>query len=243
MIDWIRPDWTAPANVKAASTTRNGGVSEGPWSSLNLASHVGDNAQAVAENRRRLRNALNLPAEPAWLEQVHGTDIVSADRQGDCADACVSDSVGRVCVVMTADCLPVLFCNRAGTRVAAAHAGWRGLSAGILESTLAALVDPPSELMAWLGPAIGPDAFEVGSEVRDAFVGALPEAEVHFKISRPGHWFADLYGLARQRLMNLGLTTISGGQYCTFGEAGRFFSYRRDGVTGRMATLAWLDPE
>lgn len=242
MIDWIEPEWAAPATVRAACTTRHGGVSVGPWSSLNLASHVGDEAQAVAENRRRLRDELKLPGEPAWLKQVHGTDIVPAD-QGHCADACVSDCVGRICVVMTADCLPVLFCNRAGTRIAAAHAGWRGLSAGILESTLAALVDPPGELMAWLGPAIGPDAFEVGNEVRAAFIAANPEAETHFETSRSGHWFADLYGLARQRLKNAGLYTISGGHYCTFAEADRFFSYRRDGVTGRMATLVWLEPE
>lgn len=241
-IELIEPDWSAPPAVRAASTTRHGGVSTGSWSSLNVADHVGDDEQAVAENRRRLREVLDLPNEPAWLRQVHGIDITSPCRQHACADACVSGTIGQVCVVMTADCLPVLFCNRSGTRVAAAHAGWRGLKTGVLESTLATFDEPRGDLMAWLGPAIGPEAFEVGDEVKAQFETAQPTAGSYFKRGRPGHWLADLYGLARERLAAAGVVDVSGGHYCTVGDADRFFSYRRDGVTGRMATLIWLQP-
>jgi hypothetical protein len=239
-IELIEPDWPAPRSVRAVSTTRRGGTSAGPWSSLNLAGHVGDDVQAVAENRRRLQALLALSREPAWLQQVHGTQVVSAGTQQACADASVSDAVGQVCVVMTADCLPVLFCNREGTRVAAAHAGWRGLQAGVLESTLAEFDEPRSDLLAWLGPAIGPEAFEVGDEVKVQFEEVQPGASAHFRPGGSGHWLADLYGLARQRLAAAGVGAVSGGNYCTFSHADRFFSYRRDGVTGRMATLVWL---
>ena len=239
-IELIEPDWPAPPQVQAVSTTRRGGTSTGPWSSLNLAGHVGDDAQAVVENRRRLRALLALPAEPAWLQQVHGIEVVSAGTQPVCADASVSDVVGQVCVVMTADCLPVLFCNRQGTRVAAAHAGWRGLQAGVLEATLAEFDQPHSELIAWLGPAIGPEAFEVGDEVKRQFEDVQPAASACFRRGGPGHWLADLYGLARERLAAAGIGVVSGGDYCTFSDAERFFSYRRDGVTGRMASLVWL---
>jgi YfiH family protein len=242
VIEAIEPDWSAPPTVRALTTTRRGGISTGAWASLNLAAHVGDDPMAVAENRARLRTELALPVEPAWLQQVHGIAVVSPEREGSCADACVSGEIGSVCAVMTADCLPVVFCNRRGTRVAVAHAGWRGLLAGVLESTLIAFDDPADEVLAWLGPAIGPETFEVGEEVRAAFVKAQPTAEVHFRAARPGHWLADLYGLARQRLAGAGVVAVSGGDYCTLSDAHRFFSYRRDGVTGRMATLVWLQP-
>ena len=205
---------------------------------MNLADHVGDSLQAVSENRSRLAGALALPSEPRWLRQVHGVTV--ADSRDNCADACVSAVPGEVCVVMTADCLPVLFCNRAGTRVAAAHAGWRGLLGGVLEATIARFDDRPGDLIAWLGPAIGPGAFEVGVEVRDGFMQAVAGAGACFRAHRPRHWLADLYGLARLRLDAAGIRTVTGGDWCTFSDAGRFFSYRRDGVTGRMASLIWL---
>ncbi len=239
-IECIRPEWAAPANVRACSTTRVGGVSVGPWAGLNLGDHVEDDAPAVAENRARLRAQLALPGEPQWLRQVHGTQVSVPGASCECADACFEDRSGRVCAVMTADCLPVLLCNVAGTRVAAVHAGWRGLLAGVLEYTLTRFSDPPGELLAWLGPAIGPAAFEVGDEVREAFVTDDPAAAAQFRAHGPGHWLADLYGLARLRLDRQGVTAVSGGGYCTFSDPQRFFSYRRDGVTGRMASLIWL---
>jgi YfiH family protein len=203
---------------------------------------VGDDPAAVAVNRRLLVEALNLPSEPRWLEQVHGIRVAGRDWSPGCAaDAAVTDQPGEVCVVMTADCLPVLLCNRAGTRVAVAHAGWRGLAAGVLERSVAAFPDDPAEVMAWLGPAIGPDAFEVGEEVRRAFCANDPGAAVAFEPSvRSGHWLADLYALARRRLGACGVTAVYGGGECTYGDAERFFSFRRDGTTGRMATLVWL---
>jgi len=241
-IDCICPDWPAPAAVRACSTTRAGGVSGGPWRGLNLAGHVADDPAAVRENRHRLVAQLGLPGEPPWLEQVHGVTVRTPHAASDCADACFEDRPGRVCAVLTADCLPVLLCNTAGTRVAAAHAGWRGLLAGILEHAVAAFADPADQLLAWLGPAIGPAAFEVGDEVRAAFLAEDPASAAHFATGRPGHWHADLYGLARQRLARSGVDRVSGGGLCTFSDAERFFSYRRDGVTGRMASLIWLQP-
>jgi YfiH family protein len=178
-LELIYPDWPAPANVGACSTTRSGGVSKGAWASLNLAQHVGDDPEAVAENRRRLRSELALRAEPNWLEQVHGIQVKSAGSGGSCADACTADEPHGICVVMTADCLPVLFCNRDGTRVAAAHAGWRGLQAGVLEQTASRFDGDPDDVIAWLGPAIGPDRFEVGSEVREAFMASHQSARDH----------------------------------------------------------------
>lgn len=238
--DWLAPAWPAPATVCAVSTTRHGGVSRGAWTALNLADHVGDAVAAVTENRRRLVAELALPSEPRWMRQVHGSAIARADIRGDCADACVAVKPGDVCVVMTADCLPVLFCNCSGTRVAAAHAGWRGLLTGVLEATLARFDDPPGDVIAWLGPAIGPEVFEVGDEVRAAFAAATPGAESQFRAGRAGHWWADINGLARQRLALAGVRAVSGGDWCTFSDPARFFSYRRDGVTGRMASLIWL---
>lgn len=241
-IECIRPDWPAPANVRACATTRAGGVSRGSWQGLNLGDHVDDDPVAVAENRALLAAELGLPAEPHWLSQVHGTRVCLPDEAPACADACFENRPGRVCAIMTADCLPVLFCNAAGTRVAAAHAGWRGLLAGVLENTVAAFDDPGGRVLAWLGPAIGPAAFEVGDEVRDAFVAASASAGRHFRASESGRWLADLYGLARDRLAAAGVRQVSGGGLCTFSDPQRFFSYRRDGVTGRMASLIWLMP-
>ncbi len=240
----LRPDWPASARICAGTSGRAGGVSRGAYASLNLATHVGDDPAAVAENRRRLRLDLALPSEPHWLEQVHGCAVVTAaPAEEECqADASVATLPGQVCAVLTADCLPVLFCDRAASRVAAAHAGWRGLRAGVLEQTVARLGEP-AELMAWLGPAIGPQAFEVGEEVRTAFVEQQPAAAAAFVPSPAGRWLADLYLLARQRLAAVGVTAVYGGHWCTHGDAERFYSYRRDGTTGRMASLIWLAGE
>lgn len=235
------PDWPAPPRVKALQSTRRGGVSSTPYDSLNLGSHVGDAPLAVARNRM-LFNTI-LPSEPVWLEQVHGTLVVNADAAS-CrpqADACIARHRAAVCTVMTADCLPVLLCDRRGSVVGAAHAGWKGLAAGVVEAAVQAMQVAPQELMAWLGPAISQQAFEVGVEVRAAFVEAQPQAASAFVQGRGGKWLADLYTLARMRLNALGVTQIYGGNFCTFSEPERFFSFRRDGVTGRMATFIWLD--
>jgi hypothetical protein len=245
MIECLHPDWPAPPSVRAAITTRSGGVSGAPWDSLNLAGHVGDDPACVAENRRRLRAALRLPAEPFWLHQVHGCDVAEAVADaagGACAaDAAVADRPGVVCAVLTADCLPVLFCSRRCDWVAAAHAGWRGLAAGVLEAAVARAPVPAADVRAWLGPAIGPDAFEVGPEVRAAFLADDPGAEGCFRPSPAGRWLADLYGLARRRLARCGVGWVGGGGLCTFTDRERFFSFRRDGATGRMASVIWLD--
>lgn len=240
---WITPVWPAPLNVRCLVTTRHGGVSTEGYTSLNLGDHVGDDPFAVAENRRRLSAVL--PAAPLWLNQVHGVNVFEAGKLPGTAalpeaDAAFSRESGVVCAVMTADCLPVLLCNRSGTVVAAAHAGWRGLHAGVLEQTVAATGCPGAELLAWLGPAIGPDAFEVGDDVRSVFVTANAGAECAFTALQDGKWLADIYLLARLALARLGVTAIYGGDFCTVQEAVRFFSYRRDGVTGRMASLIWL---
>lgn len=244
----ILPDWPAPPWVRACMTTRAGGVSGGPYASMNPAAHVGDAPAAVAENRRRL--AAMLPAEPLWLNQVHGCGVALAGGQTACpeADASVARAPGQVCAVLTADCLPVLFCDRAGSVVAAAHAGWRGLVGGVLEDTVAAMGVAPDSLLAWLGAAIGPDAFEVGEEVREAFLASHPLAATAFRPALPGtldeaprKWLADLYALARIRLAAVGVGAVHGGGLCTYGDARRFYSYRRDGRTGRMASLIWLD--
>jgi len=246
----IRPDWPAPARVAALCTTRAGGVSESPWDSLNLGLHVGDEAAHVQENRRRLVAAAALPSPPVWLSQVHGERVVHI---GDVlpasppeADGAWTDVPGRVIGVMTADCLPVVITDAAGGRVAVAHAGWRGLAGGVLASALASF-PPDAALHVWLGPAIGPTAFEVGAEVREAFLardGAHASAFLPGK--RPGKYVADLYALARtalQRERDATSLHVSGGEHCTLTEATRFHSHRRDGVhSGRMATLAWIRP-
>ena len=236
-LDYIQPEWPAPEDVFAASTTRVGGISERPYASLNLGAHVGDDPGAVRQNRGILKEALGLPAEPLWLEQVHGNEVLSTE--GSCADARVVGA-GQVAVVMTADCLPVLFTDLAGTQVAAAHAGWRGLEAGILENTVQAMQAEPSEIMAWLGPAIGPDAFEVGDEVREAFLRHDANAAGAFRPSPAGRWLADIYLLARQRLASVGIKQVYGGDLCTYSDEERFFSFRRDRETGRMASLIWI---
>lgn len=240
-LEFLRPDWTAPARVRAVMTTRRGGESRGAWAEFNLATHVGDDPAAVAANRRRLREALTLPAEPAWLEQVHGAAVAVLPRAGaGPADAAVTFSPGEVCAVLVADCLPVFLASRAGDRVGLAHAGWRGLAGGVIEATVAALGCAPESLVAWLGPSIGPDAFEVGGEVREAFLGRDPGAAGAFRTGRTGRYLADLPALARRRLAALGVREVSGGGLCTHGDPARFYSYRRDGATGRMAALAWL---
>ncbi|QLF93000.1 peptidoglycan editing factor PgeF [Pseudomonas sp. ABC1] len=237
---WIVPDWPAPAGVRACVTTREGGISAAPFDGLNLGDHVGDDAGAVAWNRRHLEQTLG--CRPAWLSQVHSTLVVEADPfQVRVADASFTTEAGLAAVVLTADCLPVLFCDRAGTRVAAAHAGWRGLAGGVLEETVAAMACAPGELLAWLGPAIGPGAFEVGEEVREAFVSQHALALDAFSPSvNTGRHMADLYRLARIRLAACGVQAVSGGGFCTYSDP-RFYSYRRQASTGRFASLVWLE--
>ena len=240
--DWIAPDWPAPSWVRAVTTTRSGGHSHGAYASMNLAAHVDDDPQTVAANRAALREALALPAEPVWLHQVHGRGIVDADHAepGTEGDGAVSCAPGAVCAVLTADCLPVLLCDRAGTRIGAVHAGWRGLAGGVIEAACARLNLPASDLMAWLGPAIGPRAFEVGAEVRNTFIAHDPAAAAAFE-PHGERWHADLHRQAHQRLAALGITEVHGGEWCTYEDSARFYSYRRDGATGRMATLIWIE--
>ena len=239
---WWVPDWPAPPAVRALVTTRRGGVSEAPWDGFNLGMHVGDDPVAVIENRRCLRAAL--PAEPVWLEQVHGIEVVRAERGSARADASVAREPGTVCAIMTADCLPVLLCDTGGTVVAAAHAGWRGLVDGVLENTVRTMAVRADCVVAWLGPAIGPEAFEVGEEVRERFVTADPGAAGAFRpAEKTGKWMGDLFALARQRLERAGVTMIHGGGQCTVSDPERFYSYRRDGVTGRFASLIWLEKD
>ncbi|MYM84542.1 peptidoglycan editing factor PgeF [Duganella sp. FT50W] len=255
---WLLPHWPGlPDNIGVLSTTRRGGVSPAPYDDghggggLNLGTHVGDLPAQVAANRALLRAAL--PADPLWLSQVHGTavlNVAEADpRQVPEADACIATAPGKVCVIMTADCLPVLFADRQGKTVGAAHAGWRGLVSGVLENTVAAMrAAGAGELTVWLGPAIGPDQFEVGPEVRQAFLGEAGDAagaqrvEAAFRAiaGKPGKYLADIYALARARLQGAGVTDVHGGEFCTASSAARFYSYRRDGVTGRQASLIWL---
>ena len=237
----LEMDWELPRGVQAAFTTRIGGVSTAPWDSFNMAAHVGDDPAHVDANRARLTELLALPASPFWLEQVHGTDVLNpATRSGRCVgDASITDTAGKVCVVMVADCLPVLFATRDGRRVGAAHAGWRGLAAGVLERTVSVLGAPARELRAWLGPAISREHFEVGPEVCAAFLATDAGATDCFEVNSRGRWQADLAGLARRRLAALGVTDVSGGEWCTFADGERFFSHRRDGKGGRMAALIW----
>lgn len=242
MTKLIVPQWAAPEGVVACSSTRIGGVSQYPYYSLNLGAHCGDNLQHVEENRRRMFAAGGLPAYPVWLEQVHGTAVLKLDGgpyESKRADASYCNVPGTVCAVMTADCLPVLFCNRAGTEVAAAHAGWRGLCEGILEETVSCFADRAENIMAWLGPAIGPEAFEVGAEVREAFMEKDVQAESAFRPTGE-KYLANIYQLARQRLANAGVELVFGGDRCTLSEKDDFFSYRRDKTTGRMASFIWL---
>lgn len=242
MPGWVPAEFGAPATVHAGHTTRTGGVSTGPFASLNLASHVGDDPGHVRANRARLAASLALPDEPLWLRQVHGTAVAVHDgtaREPE-ADAAVAFEPGRVLAVLTADCLPVVFAARDGGRIGIAHAGWRGLAGGVLEATVRALGLPGPELRAWLGPAIGPAAFEVGPEVRAAFVAPDPGAAGALTANARGRWQADLYSLARRRLAALGIAAVAGGGECTCLGTSRYYSFRREAVTGRLATLAWI---
>jgi YfiH family protein len=241
---FILPDWPAPSWVQAWTTSRSGGFSTGPFQSFNLAGHVGDDPACVDRNREKLAADLGLPREPEWLEQSHGSTVVAASGTGNRpqADACWSDCSGRVCAVLTADCLPVLLTSLDQPCIAAAHAGWRGLAGGVLETCVSALPVAPERLIAWLGPAIGPAAFEVGEEVRAAFLAERWARAAAFSSGAPGRWFADLYGLARMQLGALGLGAVYGGDYCTYRDRERFFSYRREATTGRMATVIWIVP-
>jgi len=239
---YLTPDWPAPAKVRAAFTLRTDGVSSPPFDSLNVGRHVGDEPEAVDENRRRIRRLLALPGEPAWLEQVHGKDVADLDSAHVMtrADASFTRVAGRICALQLADCLPVLLASVDGSVVAAAHCGWRGLACGVLEATVRALGVPAGELYAWLGPAIGPGAFEVGEEVRTAFLIHDARAADAFTGNSRGRWQCDLFALARQRLAAVGVREVFGGGVCTASEPARFFSYRRDGRCGRMAALIWL---
>lgn len=242
-LKWIKADWPAPPGIVAGTTCRQGGESTALYRSLNLAAHVGDDQAAVAANRRRFVSSCGLPQEPKWLTQVHGTRAVRAEEVGDGtqADAVLTGAADTVCAVLTADCLPVLFASSDGAEVAAAHAGWRGLCDGVLEQTIASMSAAPSRLMAWMGPAISKEAFEVGDEVRQRFLAKDPAAGSLFGKNPRGRWQADLYGLATLRLRNAGILEIYGGGRCTFREGDAFFSYRRDGQCGRMATFIFRD--
>jgi YfiH family protein len=246
---WIVPDWPAPARVRALVTTRDGGVSAGPYTALNLGLWTGEDAQVIEQNRALLGAAL--PAAPVWMRQVHGTDVIDAGKVA-CgngvaaaepqADAAFATRAGVVCAVLTADCLPVLLCDREGGVVAVAHAGWRGLASGVIEATIGGMARPAGRLMAWLGPAISQAAYEVGPELREAFVSQRPADTAAFCTGKPGKFQADLYALARHRLLSAGVQAVYGGGLCTYGEPQRFYSYRRDGASsGRMASLIWLD--
>ncbi len=233
--------WPAPSWVRTLSTTRTGGVSQNGWESLNLGSRCGDDPAHVAENRRRATEALG--AKPCWLHQMHGTTVVEtgAGALEHQADASVSRGIGVACVVLTADCMPLLFCHQRERVVAAAHAGWRGMAAGVIEATVRAMAVDPAGILVWLGPTIGPQAFEVGDEVRAAFLATDPAAAGAFKPGMPGKWWADLYHLARLRLARLGVNQVHGGGFCTVSQPARFFSHRRDqGVTGRMGNFIWM---
>ena len=249
-VAWITPDWPAPPSVRTLTTTRSGGASRAPYASLNLGTGTGDAPAAVARNRALLMSALGFDHEPCWLEQIHGSDVVRAARYDTAprADASVGEIGSPPCVVLTADCLPVVLCDAAGTRVGIAHAGWRGLAGGVIERCIAAMERPGYELLAWLGPAIGPESYEVGPEVRKACLATDPDARRVFVPSplatnrRPkaGRWLANLYAIATRRLESMGVERVYGGGFCTFRDAARFFSHRRDGRTGRFATLAWI---
>lgn len=241
-LDVIRPDWPAPPGIGALCTTREGGVSAAPFDRLNVGTHVGDAPEAVAENRRRVRALV--PAEPRWLEQVHGIDVLDADASPPTAappraDGAVSRRAGVVLAIMTADCLPILFAARDGSVVGAAHAGWRGLAGGVIEATVRRMGVPPASVLAWLGPAIGAAAYEVGEDVREAFVGIAPTDAGAFRPRGGGKFDCDLEALARARLARLGVSAVHGGGRCTARESDAFFSFRRDGRTGRMAALVW----
>lgn len=241
--NWLQADWPAPDFIKAGTTLRQGGVSIGAYSSFNLATHVGDELAAVERNRAILDQSLNVPNAPQWLEQIHSTEVVLLPNEEAIpkADASYTSKENIVCTVMTADCLPLLITNKQGSCVAAIHAGWRGLCDGIIEATIKKLPVEPESLLVWLGPAIGADVYEVGEEVYDAFTKAEVEAKQAFTSVSEGHWLFDIYQLAKLRLNKMGVNHIYGGDRCTLSEEEHFFSYRRDDVTGRMASMIWID--
>jgi polyphenol oxidase len=245
-LPWFEADWPAPHGVRALSTLRGdaqSGASEAPYGGFNLGDHVGDDPAAVAENRRRLKVDAGLPGEPYWLSQVHGIRVADLDSSGapGQADAAIARGSAKVCAILTADCLPILFASGSGDTVAAAHAGWRGLAAGVIEATVHAMNVPPGSLVAWLGPAIGPKHFEVGAEVREAFLELDPNADEAFEPNARGRFLADLGMLARRRLQRLGVSRLYGGGECTYTQADRYYSHRREGITGRQATLIWRE--
>ena len=242
---WITPSWPAPSGIRTVTTTRMGGESRAPYASLNLGAGTGDAPDTVARNRARVLSTLGIEREPCWLDQVHGSTAVRAACYDSAprADASVGDAGSPPCAILTADCLPVVLCDTSGTRVGIAHAGWRGLANGVIASCVALMQRPGRELLAWLGPAIGPESYEVGPEVRKACLTAAPGARCAFLPSPSGtsRWLADLYAVAGYQLQSLGIVRIYGGGFCTYRDQSRFFSYRRDGATGRFATLAWID--
>lgn len=242
--DVLWADWPAPKNIKAMTTTRVGGVSLGPYSSLNLADHVDDKLEHVTHNRQIISQSLNIQ-EPVWLKQVHGiqvADAATALHHAE-ADAIFSNQKNQVCAVLTADCLPLLFCNQIASKVAAAHAGWRGLAEGVIEQTVEALQESPDDIMVWLGPAIGARCFEVGQDVYDTFVSQTTEAALAFTKTDAEHYLADIYQLARLRLKNLGIEKVYGGGLCTYSDEERFYSFRKNKITGRMASMIWISSE
>lgn len=242
-VSCIEAEWPAPSWVRAVTTTRRGGTGAPPFAGLNLADHVGDRPEVVASNRSLLKECLRLPNEPHWLDQRHGTTIVRSPftPTNSKADGACTEQAGIVCAVLTADCVPVLLCDHEGTCVAAVHAGWRGLLSGVVQSALLTLQRPGDQILAWLGPAIGPQSYEVGADVRKAFLTTINTASEVFVPHRPGYWLTDLYGLVRHHLWQHGISKIYGGSYCTFSDPENFFSHQRDGTTGRMASLIWLD--
>ena len=242
----ITPDWPAPNNIKTLSTTRSGGISSPPFDSLNLSQHVGDNIKFVEQNRQALINQAKLPESPRWLKQTHSTKVSlsSTWQAGDKADAIFSNQINHVCPIMTADCLPILLCDQHGQQVAAIHAGWRGLAAGIIEQTLTNFNCPGSQIMAWCGPAIGSQQFKVGLDVVDCFTQHSQQTmEKAFEQVDSIHYLADIFLLAKQRLISQGVSAIFGGEHCTVSDPTHFFSYRRDGATGRMASMIWIEPK
>jgi hypothetical protein len=242
MIEIVKPDWPAPPSIRACCTTRPGGFSLAPYDSLNVGLHVGDSAERVARNRARLREQLELPCEPCWINQTHGVHAVTLGEEEERnADAAIAREPGRIAVIMTADCLPILMCNQQGSEVAAVHAGWRGLQGGVIQSTLAAMHSSPQQLIAWIGPGISQACFEVGDEVYSAFVGQDPAAARGFTANRPGHWLCDLGGLAESILCAAGVAGVTRSPHCSYLNAEMFFSYRREATTGRMASLIWIN--
>ena len=246
---WFDADWPVPPGLRALTTLRSGdGVSPPPFDRFNLGLRCGDEPRFASRNRELLAAWLDLPSAPHWLRQVHGTRVLRFDAAPEThddepeADAAVTSVPGVVLAILTADCLPVVFAARDGREVAAAHAGWRGLASGMLENTVAAMRTPADDVIAWLGPAAGPQAYEIGAEVREAFVTQDPGAATAFTDTRPGHWRVDLYALARRRLAAVDVHAVHGGDLCTISDPVRFYSHRRDGRSGRLATLAWISP-